>query len=109
PNEVTIVSITADGSLKNNADKAWQPGSNLTQTSGWITVDMTSDYNGNLVHQEINPESTFLGNLMNGYRGLPTIALVLQEFTNSTTAAGSTYGNTVPATTSQQIFRNDQS
>lgn len=109
PYEVNIVSITADGSTKNNADMAWSPDEDLTQTSGWITVDMTSDYQSVLRHQEVNANLSVLGTAVNGYRGLPTIALVLQEFTNDTTAAGSTYGNTVPATTSQQVLLAGQS
>lgn len=108
PYEVNIVSIQKpvgeDCDPSGNADKAWCPNSDLTQESGWVAVDLTEDYAGALVHQENNRNVTILGVPTNGYRGLPAIGLVLQEFTNEGTAAGSTYGNTVPAVSSTQIF-----
>ncbi|MFP6662695.1 MAG: hypothetical protein VCC00_00665 [Deltaproteobacteria bacterium] len=109
PYEVTVVSITADGLPRGNADIAWQPGVGLSMESGWLTIDLTRNFDGVLVHEESDASLSVLGMPVDGYRGLPTIALVLQEFISDATAAGSTYGSTVAAGTSQQVLLGDPS
>jgi len=89
PRELTIFGLP--GSV--NADDILSLADTFETPSGWVAIELDDDTSGNVLHREIFPNATthdILGGRLQGYRGLPALAIKLQEYENGN--VGGTYG-----------------
>lgn len=92
PRELTIFGMP--GSV--NADDILTLADSFETPSGWVAIELDDDTSGEILHREIFPSATrfdILGGRVQGYRGLPALAIKLQQYENGN--AGGTYGTLV--------------
>ncbi len=114
PYEMTILGIAESAAdVSEGADVALLTGLLPYGDSGWIDLGLVTNPLGAVLHREVL-ENPLGGEVLNiqglavlGYRGLPAIALVAQEFQNGN--VGGTYGNVVPATAETTVLFAGQS
>lgn len=95
--EVNVLQIALSAAGQDDrADQVFATGSLPAGESGWLDLDLIGSPGGVVIHQQATPwgANNILGTYREGFRGLPTVGLVMQEFFNAN--VGGAYGNTGP-------------
>lgn len=98
PREVMVIGLRNGPGQEENADLTFDTSSLPAGESGWLELNLARNLSGVVAHSQLFPDTVtqdILGTYVQGYNGLPALALVLQEYSND--SEGGTFGNTVPA------------
>lgn len=108
--EVNIIELAlTSNDPDDRADQVFATGALPAGESGWLDLDLARNPAGAIIHGQsvvggamTQGDNNILSVYLDGYHGLPTVGLVMQEFFNGN--VGGTYGNTVPPLYEQTVL-----